>query len=313
VFNTPGANANAVKELVIAGLLMSGRRILAGIQWAQTLRGEGGSVPALVEKGKGKFVGPELSGKTLGIIGLGAIGVLVANAAVGMGMQVIGYDPFMTVDNALGLTRAVKRVSNIDDVAHADYITVHVSLNDSTRGFINADMISKMKDTAVFLNFSRAELVDNAAMLAALDEKKLRMYITDFPTDEVLGNPNCLCIPHLGASTPESEENCAEMASRQLRKYLNFGIIRNSVNFPECELPCAFTTRVCVLHNNVTGMVGQITAAVAERELNITNMVNASKGDVAYTVIDLESDVEDELTDRIRAIPQVSCCRLLRR
>ena len=312
VFNTPGANANAVKELVIAGLLMSGRRIFSGIQWAQSLRGQGAAVPAMVEKGKGQFVGPELAGKTLGIIGLGAIGVLVANAAVGMGMQVVGYDPFLTVESALGLTRAVKRMGSLDELlAVSDYVTVHVPFVEKTRGYINAENIAKMKEGVVLLNFSRAELVDTASVFAALDNHHVRTYVTDFPTDELLSNPGVLCIPHLGASTPESEENCAEMAARQLRNYIRTGSIRNSVNYPECDLSAGFTGRICVLHDNVSGVLGQITAAITERGLNISNMVNTSRGELAYTVIDIDTDLTQDLVDRIRAISTVHRCRLL--
>ena len=289
VFNTPGANANAVAELVIAGLLMSGRKIVDGIDWAKTLKGKGEEVGKLVEKGKSQFVGPEMRGKTLGVIGLGAIGAIVANAASrGLGMNVVGYDPFISVESAWSLSTSIHRAGSADDVlAHADYVTFHVPLNDKTRGTLNADMIAKMKDGAGILNFSRGELADSQAVLDALASGKLRCYVTDFPSDEMLGQPGVICIPHLGASTPESEENCASMAAAEIRDYLEHGSIHNSVNYPELQLGEPEAARVMVLHENIPNMVSTITAAAAKEGLNIENMINRSRKEMAVTVMEL--------------------------
>ncbi|MCL2432974.1 MAG: 3-phosphoglycerate dehydrogenase family protein [Clostridia bacterium] len=312
VFNTPGANANAVKELVIAAMLMSGRRVIQGVEWVQALRGQGDAVPALVEKGKSQFVGPEMAGKQLGIIGLGAIGVLVANSAVGMDMAVEGFDPFITVEHAMGLTRAVRLTNALDALlAESDFVSVHVPYNEKTKGYIGAEQLKKMKPGAVLMNFSRAELCDTKAVLKSLDDGHLRMYITDFPTDELLTHPGVLCIPHLGASTPESEENCADMAARQLRDYLLCGAIRNSVNYPDCALTYDFAHRTCVMHSNTSGMVGQIAAAFGEFGVNISNMVNVSRGELAYTVVDTEDGINAEILGRIEGIAGVYRGRVL--
>ena len=289
VFNTPGANANAVAELVIAGLLMSGRNIAGGIAWAQTLKGQGAEVAKLVEKGKGQFVGPEMRGKTLGVIGLGAIGAIVANAASrGLGMNVIGYDPFISVESAWSLSTTIHRAASADDViAQADFITFHIPLNDKTRGTINAEMIAKMKDGAGILNFSRGELADAAAVKEALASGKLRSYVTDFPSDEMIGTEHVVCIPHLGASTPESEENCAQMAAAEIRDYLENGSIHNSVNYPEVLLTEPEAARVLVLHENIPNMISNITAAAAKEGINIENMINKSRKELAVTVMEM--------------------------
>ena len=289
VFNTPGANANAVAELVIAGLMMSGRKISDGIDWVKTLKGKGDEVGKLVEKGKSQFVGAELRGKTLGVIGLGAIGTIVANAASrGLGMNVIGFDPFISVESAWSLSTTIHRAASEDDViAQADYITFHVPLNNETRGSINADKIAKMKDGACILNFARGELVNTADILAALESGKLERYVTDFPNDELIGADKVVCIPHLGASTPESEENCARMAAAEIRDYLENGSIHNSVNYPELQLGEPEAVRVLVLHENIPNMISNITAAAAKEGINIENMVNKSKKDMSVTVMEM--------------------------
>ena len=289
VFNTPGANANAVAELVICGLMLSGRNIAGGIEWAKTLKGKGDEVGKLVEKGKSQFVGPELRGKTLGVIGLGAIGAIVANAASrGLGMNVIGYDPYISVESAWSLSTTVHRAASADDViAQADFITFHIPLNDKTRGTINAEMIAKMKDGAHILNFSRGELADADAVKAALASGKLSSYVTDFPSDAMLGVDKVVCIPHLGASTPESEENCARMAAAEIRDYLELGSIHNSVNYPEVQLGEPEAVRVLVLHENIPNMISNITAAASKEGINIENMINKSKKDMSVTVMEM--------------------------
>ena len=289
VFNTPGANANAVSELVVAGLLMSGRKVAEGIAWARSLKGKGDEVPKLVEKGKSAFVGPELRGKTLGVIGLGAIGAIVANAASrGLGMNVIGFDPFISVESAWSLSTTVHRAESQEEViAQADFLTFHIPLNEQTTGSINAEMISKMKDGVSLLNFSRGELADPEAVKAALASGKLHSYVTDFPSDALLGVDHVVCIPHLGASTPESEENCARMAAEEIRDYLERGSIRHSVNFPEVQLPEPEAVRVLVLHENIPNMISNISAAAAREGINIENMINRSKKDMSVTVMEM--------------------------
>ena len=289
VFNTPGANANAVAELVIAGLMMSGRDIAGGMDWVKSLKGKGDEVGKLVEKGKSQFVGAELRGKTLGVVGLGAIGSIVANAASrGLGMNVIGFDPFISVESAWSLSTTIHRAASEDEViAQADFITFHVPLNDQTRGKINAEMIAKMKDGACILNFSRGEIADTKAVLAALESGKLGRYVTDFPSDELIGANKVVCIPHLGASTPESEENCARMAAAEIRDYLENGSISNSVNFPAVQLGEPEAVRVLVLHENIPNMISNITAAAAREGINIENMVNKSRKDMSVTVMEM--------------------------
>ncbi len=289
VFNTPGANANAVAELVVAGLMMSGRKIADGIDWVKSLKGKGEEVGKLVEKGKSQFVGAELRGKTLGVIGLGAIGSIVANAASrGLGMNVIGFDPFISVESAWSLSTTIHRAASEDEViAQADYITIHMPLNDKTRGSFNAEKIARMKDGACLLNFARGELVNTADLLAALESGKLERYVTDFPNDDLIGVDKVVCIPHLGASTPESEENCARMAAAEIRDYLENGSIHNSVNYPEVQLGDPEAVRVLVLHENIPNMISNITAAAAKEGINIENMVNKSKKDMSVTVMEM--------------------------
>ena len=311
VFNTPGANANAVKELVVAGLLLSSRKISEAMAWVPSLKEEGDNVGKLVEKGKSQFAGPEIKGKTLGIIGLGAIGALVANVAIDLGMKVIGTDPFLSVGAALRLSPAVQVAKSADEVlAAADYLTLHVPCNADTKGFINAAAIAKMKDGARVLNFARGELVNDADMIAALEAGKIACYVTDFPNANTIGVKNIIAIPHLGASTPESEDNCAMMAADELSAYLEQGNIINSVNFPNAEMH-ANGTKLCVLHKNVPTIIAQITSALGDAGKNIDNMVNASKKDNAYTMIDVAGDVADSIVDTVKAIDGVIRVRVI--
>ena len=310
VFNTPGANANAVKELVLAGLLLSSRRVTEGIEWAKTLKGNGDGVGKLVEKGKSQFVGPELKGKTLGVIGLGAIGILVANAAVALGMDVIGFDPFMSVPNALKLNPAIKLMKNNEEVmTGCDYLTVHVPLTPDTRDLVNADVIAKMKDGVRILNFSRDGLVNSTAVLEAVKSGKVAKYVTDFGTDDILGEENVICMPHLGASTPESEDNCAVMACDQLKEYLENGNIINSVNYPAISLPrtSESDTRYCVMHKNVPELLKKV---LSELSGNVENMLSKSRGDYAYTIIDV-AGANSADADKIAAIDGVVRVRVL--
>ncbi|MBQ6398759.1 MAG: 3-phosphoglycerate dehydrogenase [Clostridia bacterium] len=307
VFNTPGANANAVAELVICGILMSGRRVSEGIEWAKTLKGKGDEVPKLVEKGKSQFVGAEMRGKTLGVIGLGAIGAIVANAASrGLGMNVLGYDPFISVESAWSLSTSIHRAASADDViAQSDFITFHVPLNDKTRGTINEEMIGKMKDGVCILNFSRGELADAEALKAALASGKVGRYVTDFPNDGLLGMENVVCIPHLGASTPESEENCARMAAAEIRDYLEIGSIHNSVNYPEVQLAPPEAVRVLVLHENIPNMISNITAAASKEGINIENLVNKSRKDMAVTVMEMEELPSRHALETLAELPGI--------
>lgn len=312
VFNTPGANANAVKELVIAGLLISSRRVIPAIDWAKTLKGEGEAVGKLVEKGKGAFTGPEIKGKSLGVIGLGAIGVLVANAAVHLGMKVYGYDPYLSVDSAWNLSRNVIHSADLKDIyANCDYITVHVPLTPDTKGFINNESISMMKDGVRILNFSRADLVNTADLLAQLDNNKIAAYVTDFPTDEVIGVDGVIAIPHLGASTPESEDNCAAMAATELIDYLENGNIVNSVNMPSVSMArTPDSKRICVIHKNVPNMITKITGAVSDQNINIENMLNKSRKDYAYTILDV-ADVDAAAVAAIEAVEDIIRVRVI--
>lgn len=306
VFNTPGANANGVKELVLAGMLVASRHLLEANGWVKTLKGKGDEVLSLVEKGKKQFVGPEIAGKTLGVIGLGAIGVMVANAARSLGMDVIGYDPYISIESAWGLDHGVKRAINLDTVlTSADFITLHIPLMDQTKSFIGSAEIAKMKENMILLNFARNGLIDYDALYDALDNNKINCYVTDFPNEKLLSYDNVISIPHLGASTPESEENCAIMAATQLRDYLEMGKIENSVNMPTVSLPFTGKFRIAVIHKNITGMVGQITALLAETGANITDMVNKSKGEIAYTAINLDEKVGDETINKIKSVSTV--------
>jgi D-3-phosphoglycerate dehydrogenase len=303
VFNTPGANANAVKELVLCALLLGSRDITGGIAWAKGLAGEGDAIGKLVEKGKNQFVGPEIMGKTLGVIGLGAIGVMVANMATRLGMKVIGYDPYISIDNAWHLTTDVQHALNMEDLlSEADYITIHVPLMDSTRNYLDAEQISKMKEGVVLLNFARNGLINEQALFQALDTGKIARYITDFPDEACLNHKKVICTPHLGASTPESEENCAVMAAEELRYYLEVGGIRNSVNLPTCQLAPSLHSRITVIHDNLSGVIGKISSALGEANINIEEMVNKSRGDVAYSVFDLNQHPGKEVLSRISSI-----------
>ena len=314
VFNTPGANANAVKELVLTGIFLSSRKIVEGIEWAKELKGKD-NVDKLVEKGKGQFTGPEIMGKKLGVIGLGAIGVLVANAAISLGMEVYGYDPFLSVDSAWSLSSKVKRAGTREElVAACDYITIHVPLNDSTRGMYNKDLFDITKPGARLLNFARGGLVDTAALKEALEKGTITEYITDFPDAEVINLDNVICIPHLGASTPESEENCAEMAAMELKQYLEYGNIKNSVNFPSCSIPYTGKARLAILHRNVKGMVGAVANAISDEGLNIDNMVNNNKGEYAYTLIDVDTfnGKGQEIADRLSKVDGIVKVRIVK-
>lgn len=289
VFNTPGANANAVKELVVAGLLLSSRKIIDGINWCQTLETD---VAKSIEGGKGQFTGPELAGKTIAVIGLGAIGVMVANAAHSLDMCVIGYDPYISVHAAWGLSRHINYAQSLDEVLGcADYISIHVPLIEETAEMFNEEVFAKVKPGLKLLNFSRAGLVDNDAVKAAIKVGRVSAYVTDFPTEDVLGNENIIAIPHLGASTPESEENCAVMAVNQTKDYLENGNIINSVNFPHCEMPWNTPWRITIMHKNIPNMVGQITSALAKEHINIIDMMNKSVGEWAYTMIDTSTEI----------------------
>jgi D-3-phosphoglycerate dehydrogenase len=312
VFNTPGANANAVKELVLAGLFISSRRVISGIEWAKTLKGNGDEVGKMVEKGKSAFAGPEIKGKKLGVIGLGAIGVMVANSANALGMKVYGYDPYLSVKSAWNLTHNAVYIGDINEIfAECDYITVHVPLTPNTKNLINADSIAKMKDGVRILNFSRAALVDSAAIKAALESGKVASYVTDFPTDDVLGVDGIIAIPHLGASTPESEENCATMAAKELVDYIENGNIVNSVNLPEVTMPRSGQHRVCVIHKNVPNILTRITGLIADDNVNIENLLNKSRGDYAYTMLDIDEADVAQLKSEIEAIDDIIRVRII--
>lgn len=292
VFNTPGANANAVMELVIAGMLLGSRKISEGIAWAKTLKDDPNNLKA-VEKGKSKFVGPEIKGKTLGVVGLGAIGVLVANAARALHMRVVGYDPYLSVNAALSLSRHVITVNNVDELyAQADYVTLHLPVNDSTRGMIDAETIAKMKDGVRMLNFSRDGLVVSSDIKAALESGKMASYVTDFATNDLLDVDGVVPIPHLGASTPESEDNCAVMAAEEIKDYLENGNIKNSVNFPNISMPRTGETRFCVFHQNTPKMISKLLDKIGG---NVENMENKSRGDYAYTIIDVTGAADGAL------------------
>lgn len=311
VFNTPGANANAVKELVVAGLLISSRKIVDGINWAKTLKDQGDAVAKLVEKGKSSFAGPEIAGKTLGVIGLGAIGVMVANVAQHLGMEVIGYDPYISIDAAWSLSRHIKRSTDLNYIlSNCDYISMHVPLNDSTRHMISTEQFDIMQDGTRVLNFSRGELVDNDALKVAIAKGKVSCYVTDFPTDDLIDEEGIICIPHLGASTPESEDNCAQMAAEELEGFLENGEIINSVNFPDCTMVRSTKTRVTVIHKNIPSMLGKITNVLASEGTNISNLLNKSKKEIAYTMLDVE-DVSEPAVEAIKNIEGVARVRVL--
>lgn len=306
VFNTPGANANAVKELVLAGLFLASRKVVQGIEWAKTLVGEGDAISGLVEKGKGNFGGPEIEGKTLGVVGLGAIGVQVANAAHHLGMDVIGYDPYLSVNAAWNLTRFAHKANSLQEVLEtADYITIHVPATPETKGMFNSEAFAAMKNGARLLNFSRDALVDETDVIEALASGKLASYVTDFCSEKLLQTENVICMPHLGASTPESEENCAVMAADQMKNFLENGNIVNSVNFPACDMGKAVGTRITILHKNIPNMLKQLTDALASKNVNIAHMLNKSKGDNAYTMIDVDGNVSGAAIAEMEAIEGV--------
>ena len=306
VFNTPGANANGVKELVFAGMLYASRDLIGGIEWCLQNQNDE-NIAKTTEKQKKNFAGTEISGKKLGVIGLGAIGVLVANAAIHMGMEVYGYDPYISVNAAWNLSRSVKHISNVEDIyRECDFITIHVPLLDSTRKMISADAIAMMKPTAVVLNFSRDVLVDEEAMVEALAAGKLKKYVSDFPNTTTVGAKGCIVTPHLGASTAESEDNCAIMAVREIRDYMENGNIVHSVNYPDCSMgACTTAGRVAILHKNVSGMISQYSTTLGNAGLNIAGMANKSKGDYAYALIDVDSPLTDEVIEQLKGIDGV--------
>jgi len=315
VFNTPGANANAVAEMVLAGMLLSCRNIVGGIEWTRTLKGQGAAVEKAVEKGKKAFVGPELRGKTLGVVGLGAIGVLVANAAVHLGMNVVGYDPMISVEHAWVLSRQVKRENSLDALfSTCDFITLHVPLNDKTRGMVGTRTLSICRKGVRIMNFARGGLVDDAALVDALGDGRVSCYVTDFPSDALIGLEGVIAIPHLGASTPESEENCAVMAAAQTRDFLESGIIRNSVNLPAIDVAPVSKPRLLCIHENVPNVLGSITSAVAGFGLNISDLVNRSRGAMAVSVVDIDeipARAQEALCDKVAAIEGMKRVRLL--
>ena len=309
VFNTPGANANGVKELAICALLLASRDVVGGILWAKTLTED---VAKQVEKGKSKFGGTELKGKTLGVIGLGAIGGMIANTAISLGMKVIGCDPFLSVEGAWNLDRNITRAASYDEIfAQADYVTLHVPATKDTKNMICTENIEKMKNGVKIINLSRADLVCAADLADAMASGKVSAYVTDFPTEEVINTPGVVAIPHLGASTEESEDNCAIMAARQLDDYLKNGNIKNSVNYPNVEMPRSGVARICVLHQNVPSILTKITAAVADEGLNIENMTNKSKGENAYTVLDVSSTPSEDAIARISAVEGINRVRVI--
>ena len=313
VFNTPGANANGVKELVIAGMLLAARDIVGGIEWVKT-SSENADIAKTAEKEKKKFAGTELMGKKLGIIGLGAIGVKVANAAESLGMEVYGYDPYLSVDAAWSLSRTVKHVLNVDDIySNCDFITIHVPLMDSTKGMINEEAIRKMKDGVILLNFARDLLVKEEDVLMGLKNGKIRRYVSDFPNSTTAGQEGCIVIPHLGASTEESEDNCAKMAVKEMMNYLENGTIANSVNYPNCDMGvCTQAGRIAIFHKNIANMITQFTACIGENGINISNMMNKSRGEVAYTMLDVETAPGAEIIERLQAIDGVFRVRVVK-
>jgi D-3-phosphoglycerate dehydrogenase len=312
VFNAPGANANAVKELTIAGMLIGARNLCRGAEYVASLEETGEALNKAVEAGKKQFVGFELPGKTLGVIGLGAIGVEVANAAFGLGMKVVGFDPAITVQNAWQLASGVEHAETLDQLfQHADFVSMHVPLMDATRNIVNADRLALMNDGAVLVNFARGGIVDDAAAIAALDSGKLHAFVTDFPTPELIAHPNAVVLPHLGASTAEAEENCAIMVAENVKDYLENGNIRFSVNFPEARLPRLDAWRMTLANANVPNMVGQVSTCIANAGLNIEDLLNKSVGELAYTIVDVNGAPSQELLERIGSIDGVLTLRNL--
>ena len=313
VFNTPGANANAVKELVIGAFILSARNVIDGSNWVQGLKGKGDEVAKLVEKGKGQFVGPEIAGKTLGVIGLGAIGVMVANTAESLGMKVYGYDPYISVAGAWGISRSIHHAATIKEIYdNCDFISIHVPLTPETRGTFNAEAIATMKTGVRLFNFARGELAVSVDIKAGLESGKIASYTVDFPCDELLGVKGVIPVPHLGASTPESEDNCAFMAANELIAFLEEGAIKNSVNFPNVEMPSSGDTRITVVHKNIPNMVAQISTAFSSEGINIENMVDKSKKEFAYTILDVTGEEVDKAVDRLKAVEGVIRVRVIR-
>lgn len=313
VFNTPGANANSVKELVLAGLLLSSRDIIGGVNWIQGEKDKGDEVPKIVEKGKSNYAGPEIMGKTLGVIGLGAIGALVANAASSLGMKVLGYDPFISVDAAWGLSSDVSKAISLDQMlSQCDYISLHLPLNDKTRGLIGGEKFEVMKKGIRILNFARGGLVDNEQLMVELEKGTVSCYVTDFPEAEILGNPKVITVPHLGASSPEAEENCAIMAVDQIKDYLENGNIKNSVNFPACSMERTGDQRLIIANKNVPDMMHQFLGVLADAGINVDNMTNRNKGDIAYNIIDVPCcGITPEILEKIESIDGVIMTRIL--
>lgn len=313
VFNTPGANANGVKEMVIAGMLLASRDIVGGIEWVESQKNES-NIGKMAEKQKKQFAGCEISGKKLGIIGLGAIGVLVANAATHLGMEVYGYDPFISVDAAWNLSRTIKHIQDLNDIyRECDYITVHVPLTDNTKNMIGGEAIAQMKDGVVILNFARDILVDEKALVKALEDGKVKKYVTDFANPTVAGAVNTLVTPHLGASTEESEDNCAVMAVKELKNFLRNGNIKNSVNYPACDMgACVSVGRLAINHKNVPNMISQFTKVLGDAQVNISDMSNKSKGDYAYTMLDVETPITETIVKELQAIEGVLKVRIIK-
>ena len=312
VFNTPGANANAVKELTVCALLLASRDVVGGADWVKLQAGSGADVAAAVEKGKSQFVGPELMGKTLGVIGLGAIGVQVANIATKLGMTVYGYDPFLSVDAALSLSRFVHRAMDLETIyKNCDYITLHVPQTPETRGMINTDAINMMKGHVRILNLARGGLVNEDDMLAALETGRVAAYVTDFPNNKIVQGKRVVAIPHLGASSPESEENCAVMAAQELKDYLENGNIRNAVNLPSLVQDSSGETRLCIIHRNVPNMLASVTTVLSREHVNVENMTNKSRGEYAYTIVDVSARVGDAVANELRAIDGILRVRVL--
>ena len=313
VFNTPGANADSVKELLLCALVLASRDVIGAIDWVRTLADQGDAVPALVEKGKNAFVGPEISGKRLGIIGLGGNGSKVANAALRMDMEVSGYDPYLSVDSAWNLSSKVRHVTDLNDLYRTcDYIIIQVHYNSETRHYIDADAFAKMKPGMRLLNFARGELVDDDALLAALESGQVARYVTDFPNKKIIGVKNVVCMPHIGAVTPEAEEKCAVMAAREILDYLQNGNIRNSVNMPAAELDRLGETRLCLLHENKPGMLNAFLEIIAQDGINIDHMLNKARGSLAYTIFDTTPAMDESVAEKMRAISGVRRVRLLR-
>ncbi len=313
VFNTPGANANAVKELVLAGMLISSRNLINGINWTQSIADQGNQVPSLVEKGKAQFAGRELKGKTIGIIGLGAIGAMVANDALSLGMNVIGYDPYISVDAAWELSSKVKKATGLETLLkEVDFITIHVPLLPSTKEMFNAEKFAMMKDGVSIMNFARGGLVDNIAIKEAIKSGKVSTYVTDFPDADLLGVDGIIPVPHLGASTKESEDNCAIMACSQVKDFLETGNIQNSVNFPNCSLPLKENfNRLIIANKNIPNMISEITSLLAENNINIGDMINRSKGDLAYNIIDVDGKISNNIIEKLQNIEGIILSRVI--